>query len=145
MGITVLLELTGPRHDSHAQPETNTDRSSPTAQVTTPFLGQRAGRAGWVRQCYQCCVFWFPKSVEPETCHWHAAGMSCVVKSQPCALASALVSPPCMELLMTIENHNIGGVVARCAHGARTVRARCAHGSMFLGWLPNLYPVEWPP
>ena len=38
-----------------------------------------------------------------------------------------------------------GGVVARCAHGARTVRARCAHGSMFLGWLPNLYPVEWPP
>ena len=38
-----------------------------------------------------------------------------------------------------------GGVVARCAHGARTVRARCAHGSMFLGWLPNLYPVECPP
>ena len=31
------------------------------------------------------------------------------------------------------------------SHGARTVRARCAHGSMFLGWLPNLYPVEWPP
>ena len=27
----------------------------------------------------------------------------------------------------------------------RTVRARGAHGSMFLGWLPNLYPVEWPP
>ena len=25
------------------------------------------------------------------------------------------------------------------------VVARCAHGSMFLGWLPNLYPVEWPP
>ena len=31
------------------------------------------------------------------------------------------------------------------SHGARTVCARCAHGSMFLGWLPNLYPVEWPP
>ena len=31
------------------------------------------------------------------------------------------------------------------SHGARTVHARCAHGSMFLGWLPNLYPVEWPP
>ena len=30
-----------------------------------------------------------------------------------------------------------GGVVARCAW--------CVHGSMFLGWLPNLYPVEWPP
>ena len=25
------------------------------------------------------------------------------------------------------------------------VVAWCAPGSMFLGWLPNLYPVEWPP
>ena len=30
------------------------------------------------------------------------------------------------------------------SHGARTVRARCAHGSMFLGWLPNLYPLNGP-
>ena len=44
-----------------------------------------------------------------------------------------------------VHRNVLGGVVARCAHGARTVRARCAHGSMFLGWLPNLYPVEWPP
>ena len=48
-------------------------------------------------------------------------------------------------LVFEAQRHLSGGVVARCAHGARTVRARCAHGSMFLGWLPNLYPVEWPP
>ena len=37
------------------------------------------------------------------------------------------------------------GMEMRIWGRCRTVRARCAHGSMFLGWWPNLYPVEWPP
>ena len=64
-----------------------------------------------------------------------------VVPAQGGGGAPLLCVPFTGQAHRNTQKHYLGAL----SHGARTVRARCAHGSMFLGWLPNLYPVEWPP